>query len=263
MIERVLLHVAPDVSDETVLAYLAAFQAYEHDALAKVKGWNKTHRDNKQLELELYINCPDRYYFLFERCLSKYKKIESMALTISMVDVIVQLSVERALAICDKTDKPLAQGIGILIGAESSTLPDVSNLVHGIPFDGTFLIDEALNDDNYFIMANNIFGSIRHFNSLKSEDLSILTKIEYVIRARAILGYSSFETYLASAMGKPVFEIQENKHLRKWSNKKYVCVTNRDRHAIEEGVKLCLSLSTEESTQMAQGISGAVSVETI
>ena len=77
--------------------------------------------------------------------------------------------------------------------------------------------------------------------------MSIENRIWHVYSCKAVIGFSSFETYLACALKKPVLEIQTSFGLYKWSNPNYFCISvlsSNSEHfpeILNKGVALCLS----------------------
>lgn len=232
MLENNLIIIRDDVTDENVLAVLAALQAFEASAIDKNKAWNKIHHDKRILEFNTYIVCPTSYTFIFEKCLSTVKYINPRVYPKLAYTYVCEISIARARTISDNTDKPLALAIGILLGCESSTLADVSNLCTEYVIKYDLAADIALST---FLMVEKM-----QFYSTTVATLE--EKIDIVFKSKVIVGYSSFETYLGCCLRKPVVEIQKDPSLYKWSNPNYICITEEVNlhELVPKGISQCL-----------------------
>jgi len=240
--ENTLIVISDDVTDETVLAVLAAIQAYESSAYAKVKGSNTTHNQNVKLELSITLVCANEDYdFIWQRCLTKLDKI--IRHTSGEVDItgehftyVALVSIEAARNLGNKT-KHIADLLGILLGAETSSLPDVSNLI----------TEYKVAKRNWYVFNSletlwEKFETSKKYNSFV-EGKTFQEKTLLVFESCAIFGYSSYETYLACALKKPVIEIQKDQQLYKWSNPNYICITDEsDQEAVQKAIDKCCSL---------------------
>lgn len=249
MKEEVLFILSDDITDETVFAVLSALQSYESASILNTKSWNKVHKQDVKLDLSIWLVSPNRNYdFIFERCLTKLCGIFADVESTTSIDwtYVASISIAQAKAIALATELHLAIALGVLIGSEAKSLPDVSNLVSEytqhkdwVCFDNCLLTKHrAVVDDELSISYfDSRFDSKRNKKSLELAAKEVFESI-------AVIGCSSFETYLACALQKPVFEVQINKGLYKWSNKKYLCATEFSDEAILKGVKQCLTLAT-------------------
>lgn len=245
MRDQVLFIIEDDITDETILAALAAIQAYERGAILKNKSWNKIHKQDVVLDLEIDIILNKRYQFIFKNCLTFVGSFYDKQINIKDLNLfknytyICQMSLFVAEMIAEHTNKPLASALGILIGAEADSLPDVSGLVsetqksNRLYVEDFSLVKRCVNLD---LPA----GSF-HYNFVSSlEEL-----INIVANSAGVVGYSSFATYLSCALQKPTVEIQFNKLLYKWSNKNYICLSEDDDYALIKGFKQCQTLVIE------------------
>lgn len=244
MEERFLFILNNDITDETVLAVLAALQAFIIAAKEKNNAWNRVHHDTRTLDIKSYFVCQERYAFIFQQCLPTIEGIYSSLDFIPKIDFtfVADISITAAYELSKHSSRPLAQALGILLGCEASTLADVSNLQKEFVQDTNnlldFNIDKYLEDSGHTLIKGN--GHIVSAHNFLDTPYDLVWRINEVYRAKTVIGYSSFETYLGCCLHKPVFEVQTNPHLFKWSNSNYSCVTVADNDAIIKGVKLCL-----------------------
>ena len=169
---------------------------------------------------------------------------------------ICQLSIERGVDLAKGTDKPLALALGIILGCEANTLADVSNLCKQYTEDRILLLDQVLAlrlsaDTHKIIVANKELQDIDSHFIFVSDDKSTKTlseKIALVYSCKIVVGNSSFETYLACCLKKPVLEIQTNPLLYKWNNPNYRCITDPSRiqELVPQGIVECLRMATNE-----------------
>jgi hypothetical protein len=238
MEERNLFIVWDDVTDETVLAVLAAIQAYEKASIEKNKAWNRIHKINRELIVKTYIVCKERYLFIFNRCLDTVVDMQEKIDPFLKMNFtyVCALSISTATALAKNTDKPLALALGIMLGCEASTLANVDNLCTEYTITKDILLEGKL--DSYTKESN-----VHHFINF---DSSLEDKIKGVYSSKIVVGYSSFETYLACCLKKPVLEIQLNPLLYKWSNKGYNCITEESnlQELIPKGIAQCLQQAT-------------------
>jgi hypothetical protein len=244
MIDSALFMLAQDITDENVLAVLAALQAFENNAISKVKGWNSVYKDGRKQELEITLVCPERYAFLFASCLTKVKGIYQEAADIPAVTYhyVSYISIERAKALAACAAKPLAVAIGIMIGAEANVLPDVSNLVLDFVKDKAQILATTDSLANIISQKSNVSDVW-----VAQLTASLRARILAVYHSDCVIGESSFETYLGCCLSKPVLEIQQDMHLFKWSNKLYTCITDAtDKEVVLKGVDRCLQQALEK-----------------
>lgn len=235
MIDNALIMLGDDITDETVLAALSAVQTFEKNAVDKVNSWNAVHKDNKKSELKIYLICPSRYEFLFKRCLKNVEGIYNDAMRVPKLSYtyITYLANERANKIGINTDKPLAIALGIILGAEAPVLPDVSNLITCHTKQASSILCDPL--------LSKVSALTNKAVILAQNDSDLEDRTMDVFQAEYVVGYSSYETYLACCLQKPVFEVQLGRGLFKWSNKKYVCITDdSNEEVISKGIDLCL-----------------------
>lgn len=234
MQELNLIIVGDDVTDENVLAVLAALQAFEQSAVEKNNGWNKVHRDNRVLDFKTYLICPFRYEFIFRTCLSTLEGIYSDVDKIPKMNwtYVCHITIVRAMALALNTDKPLALAIGILLGCESSTLASVENLCQEYS-----IVYDVITDIQLGYLP---IGPDQWYSPTLA---TLEDKISIVFSSKAVIGYSSFETYLACCLNKPVLEIQKDPSLYKWTNKHYSCITDdTDKDLLSKGITKWLAL---------------------
>ena len=267
--DKILFILANDITDENVLAVLAALQNYEKAAYDKVKGWNSTHGQSRQIDLKVHIVYEnERHYFIFESCLSHLASIKKTMVEVkeTSFDCIIPVSIEVALKLASATNKPLADAIGIIIGGEGGTLPNVDNLCQAFSISVDTLYDFRFIDmylrDRDLNLKLGISGVDTIGYAFNNTPMSLERRVLEVFKSKSIIGYSSFETYLGCALKKPVLEIQLNRHLYKWSNPNYVCLTEENQDAIVKGIQLCLQKICVESTMMEAGMSSVQDVLT-
>jgi hypothetical protein len=232
--DNVLFIISNDITDEVILGILAAMQAYVSNAYTKIRSWNAIHRQNEELDLAVYIVCDEYYHYLFQQCMPNLAQLYvskaalSHKIAFTYFTYIVELSYDRIKRMCSTSNKPFAVCAGIILGSESSTLPDVSNLLPSFIEDIDLLCSPALVDLNelHYIANRQVYEN----------GYSLYRRIELVYRSKVVFGESSFETYLAAALHKPVIEIQPNQFLYKWSSKKYVVLSEFDKRAFAEAV---------------------------
>lgn len=234
MDEHNLIVIAEDITDETVLAVLAAIQSFEKAAVDKNNGWNRIHQVTRNLNFYTYLQCPQRYVFIFEKCLSTLAAVNE---NIPKVDFtyVGGLSIASAKAIAHNTDKPLALAFGILLGCEANTLADVTNLQSSYSENLDLIVDISL---------VKVCGENLEEMQFYSSDLAtLIEKIDIVFRSKIVVGYSSFETYLGCCLNKPVLEIQLDPSLYKWNSKAYYCITEESnlKELVPKGIQLCLT----------------------
>lgn len=265
--DKILFILSNDITDETILAVLAALQNYEKAAFDKIKGWNSVHKQDRQISLKIHLVYEnERHYFIFDRCLPHLISIKKTIdeVNTKTFDCIVALSISAALKIADKTNKPLADALGVLIGGEGGTLPDVSNLCQSFVVDIGQLIDSKFLD-TYTITSSDIEPHSLDCLAIAAyyfadTSMALEQRALSVFKSKCAIGYSSFETYLACALKKPVLEIQKNKHLYKWSNPNYFCVTDENKDNVIKGVELCLQKICDVLTVMDQETSSVQDV---
>jgi hypothetical protein len=239
--ENTLIVISDDVTDETVLAVLAALQAYESSAYTKVKGTNATHKQNVKLDLHITIVCKNpEYDFIWLRCLTKIRSIfrSTNDYPDEIFTYVAIVSIEAARGLGNKT-RHIADLLGILLGAEASSLPDVSNLVTKFSVTNDLLIHRFNLPDNDNVMP--VDSILFSHNTIAP--LSLEGRTKHVFGSKAVFGTSSYETYLACALKKPVVEIQKDTQLYKWSNPNYICITDEsDQEALQKAIDKCCSL---------------------
>jgi hypothetical protein len=248
MIENNLIVIGKDITDETVLAFLAAIQAYETVAIEKNNAWNQIHKDTRELVFKNYLVCPPRYEFIFQKCLDTVAAIYPKLEDTPRIDYtyVAAISVKQAKAIAANTEKPLAIALGILLGCEASTLANVNNLCTEYAIAQDILLDfgKGLTD-----LANESVSNkqllVEMFDSKNENNLE--DRIKDVFSSKIVVGYSSFETYLAACLNKPVLEIQLDPLLYKWSSKYYNCITDESKlkELVPKGIQRCLSQISE------------------
>lgn len=224
------------VTDETVLAILSALQAFEKSLIQKNDAWNQVHHVDRKLDLSLFlVVVEDRYNFIFQKCLTHLKKIYLVGDPVENIDLhyVCKLDIKEAEALAAPTRKPLALALGILLGAEAGTLPDVTGIVPFTAVSHKLLLDERL---------LHLFPCVDVVDNTYADGMSLDQKIEWVQRSAVVVGYSSFETYLACCLRKPVLEVQFNSALYKWDNKQYYTITEADmiKDLLPKGIDLCM-----------------------
>jgi hypothetical protein len=130
--------------------------------------------------------------------------------------------------------------LGILMGCEASSLADVSNLCTEYPKFCDIYSDVRC----AFNIAIKDIPKGKSCNIyVENVTISLEDRVSKVFGSDIIVGYSSFETYLGCCLKKPVVEIQLDACLYKWSNPKYVCITDDSnlKELVKKGIAICLS----------------------
>lgn len=257
-----LLFVLSDVTDQTVLPILSALQAYCSLAVTKQQAHYRMYHSDPKLEVDVQITyhilCYDpTFNFIFEMCMPEgtlvSSSIEAFRKHYGTYDCIFEMSETLARKIVGSTRRHLVDGFAISIGSEASSLPDVSKLCPEYSYAYDILLCPKVPSEVVALLpVNKTLRHILHRPSLQE-------RIRNVFFARAVIGETSFETYLASALHRPVLEFNTDPHLHKWTNPKYVSIVVPTSDAIQKGVRICLShLDSDASIQTVQETSSVV-----
>jgi len=226
------------------LAILAALQAYVRQCKDKTDSWNAQQKINpnateRRHELSLSLICynADMYRFLIY-WLSKEKVtiLEYADVKLACIDdfdYYVDITIEKVMDVVRVGKLHLHQGIGILIGAATGSLADISvpeqftksGLCTIVLGSVSLRCAEALKEKFHTLT----------FISLKSMQDPLWGPpcysyiLDGVRESEAVIGPRCFATYAASCLQKPVLEINDENDdfwlLTQWSNRYYLPVT--------------------------------------
>lgn len=246
IVDTIIIHIE-DMREESVLAILAALQAYEKNAFDKHTAFYQNRVGAGDLELNLIIVRAvqyERFDFIWNKCLNHLRLItidlNGALLWANKHDLksVVVLREDVARNLAKTSGKHLAQTYGIMIGSETGSLPDVSALA---PKDYANKPEWMLITAPVCSMNFQTTSPINLLVDLDEKDKDLELRISLCFMSAAYGGRLSFESYLMSALKKPVFEISDDKHLYKWSNPNYINASTSDDEAVTRGISLCLS----------------------
>jgi hypothetical protein len=150
-------------------------------------------------------------------------------------DMVFQFDQDCAYELGKTTERHLAQSFGIMIGAETGSLPDLSDLepafyewemVVSQPYDLLLLEHEGSSTVLGFVQKNHPNYEV---HEMVADDPGIFGDVQ---DADMVVGPRSFATYLASALGKRVVELYPDdrykRWLSKWDNPNYQMIFGKD-----------------------------------
>lgn len=133
-------------------------------------------------------------------------------------DYVFKFDVETAYSLSLPTEQHVTTSFGIMLGADPKELPDMSGLVY-VPDWTKGATVLLLNFEGRDELAELISTHRPELGIAKSMSASPAYIFDYAV----VVGPRSFETYVASAMGKTVLELypddRHQKWLSKWSGK--------------------------------------------
>lgn len=251
IVDTVIVEI-PIIREETVLAILSALQAYERNAYEKKASFYKTKigENFKLVLLIVRLDLDARFDYIFIKCLNHLQGIHAsmssavhdVLETTKEITSVVSLSEPVAKDLAQCSNKHLAQTFGIILGSEASSLPDVSKLepatydvknnwlLISSPIAASLLVDAPINPISVFV-------------DIDTFDRTLEARIELSFMSAAYAGRLSFESYLMSALKKPVFEVSDELYMFKWSNPNYfhTLATPHNEQALKKGLHLCLN----------------------
>lgn len=235
-----------DIEEKYVLAILAAIQAYEKNAFDKHTAFYKQRISAGDLILNIVlVRSPKHacYDFIWEKCLNhllaiySYNEMAQGALTARNIDLTshVILDFPTARHIARASRKHLAQAYGIMLGSENDSLPDVVKLA-----------PESYVNTPLPLMLFHPTEMLRDFSNfdLVHTDSTLEKRTVQAFIHAAYIGDISYESYLMSALRKPVFEISLEDDvylLSKWSNPNYFHSSSASDKPLRKGIQLCLN----------------------
>lgn len=233
-----------DIEEKYVLALLAAIQAYEKNAFDKHTAFYKQRISAGDLKLNVVlVRSPKHacYDFIWEKCLNhllaiySYNEMAQGALIARNIDLTshVILDFPTARHIARASRKHLAQAYGIMLGSENDSLPDVVKLAP----------ESYVNTSNVLMLYNPKLVETSNFDYVRT-DLSLEARTVEAFTHAAYIGDISYESYLMSALRKPVFEISLEDDvylLSKWSNPNYFHSSSATDKPLRKGIQLCLN----------------------
>lgn len=252
-----ILVVIKDISELTVIPLVTAVQSYADDAKRKHEGFCSYRKALSDYEVQIDLMLPSfeaqQFAFLFTTLIPSVKNISYLHMTqieVSHYDCIFDLSEAKAKLIGAQTGRSLNQSYGVMLGGEAFTFPrNVENLCPVFTPSGKILMSfEMLKllpsrvfahlPETLFVMRDEadlalIMGLPRN--------LSISDRVKQVFECEGVIDVASFETHLASALYKPVLELNNDPTLTKWSNPNYYLITEMTQDGFTKGVKQCFS----------------------
>lgn len=250
--ENVLIWIK-DCNDLSVLPMASAIQAYVRDAFRKHEGFASQRRlkSNFSLTLDLATTqeIVDRYGWFFEILIPHLGRIVVIEETTQLApscgakyDCIFDLNEQTARNIGCITHRPLVQSFGIMLGAEATTFPEsIENLCQEYSPADTVLLSPAI--DNVLTFQNckaELLSKVSDPVRIE-KDAPLQERIRAVFEAKAVIAETSFETYLASCLKKPVLELNTDSALNKWDNPNYFPMVILNKESFGKGLSLCLA----------------------
>lgn len=234
------------ITDKVILAIVAALVGAEISAKDKLEEWNRVHvHEKRSLDFSIDLVVPKYIFdkgitelligtlmYPFRVFYSDHNETKSYLLEQILTDDIIT-------RLAAPTRRAYAQAAGMLIGAEASSLVDLSRIIslkdskhlsHILMVLPSEKIAEYSRQLDFF----QVFGEKNGLSLMLIDDTDLMYKacLELVVDATLVVGPQSFSTYAAACIGIPCIELihtqQELNILSKWSSPKYGAVVLKD-----------------------------------
>jgi len=256
--ESVLIWIK-DISDLTVLPLASAVQSYAEDAKKKHDAFCSFRNQKSDYEVTIALVLPKDNELDKDLSLSKIfwtliPSVQSISYDFSAMkhdtfDAIFDLSEEHAREIGQPTQRHLAQSYGVMLGSNANSFPhSVENLCKEFTPSGKILSSLEFKFQVDYFPSSPIGGHDRYlyrdasdgaFPLSISSELSLEQRIKNVFECDGVIDTLSFESYLASCLGKPVLELSNDSAMTQWSNPKYCRMEKLTKEGFERGLKQC------------------------
>jgi hypothetical protein len=235
--EKICFRISEDFTSEYALALLSAIQCYMYDCKNKTRSWNIIHKTNRRHALHLMIVSSNIYMRSFlitwlrkdkEFYETIYERPNLLTGTISEIDYYVNITPERVAHVTATGKLHFHQGVGILLGCDSKSLPNL-------------FAEDAPQESGLLVISSNclhLFPESEWENLLGDKFKSVITidsdveanmhpdVISVILKAECVIGMRGFVTYAGSSLKKPVLEFVNPAdtfwYLTQWSNPSYV-----------------------------------------
>ena len=187
----------------------------------------KYRKDANDRRYDIYVHLPDRNYDIFRQAFGNVTFVDEYNPKRGDWDLAFQFTEDKAWAVAATTEKHAAIAMGLLVGAEASSLPDLS----AIQFDPS-KVDRHI--DVLFIDFGDMWMVVQGYLAQNRPELvhDLYYSIWDLFVADMVVGYRSAPTYIASALGKKVVELYpDNKYKRwlsKWDNPNYSMIYGKE-----------------------------------
>jgi hypothetical protein len=237
------------ITDKVILAIVAALVGAEISAKEKINEWNARMPEKREHVFGIDVVAPQHIIdkgldYLLAGTLTCPFKVKP-AYQLKYGEVEEKYGLEQVLTdgiitrLALPTKRAYAQAAGILLGAEASSLVDLSKLVSPEKSKqmSRVLMCMPAGDLEKYMQAFQFFQQFREETGIETmliDDFNFTYQslLELVAESRLVVGPQSFCTYAAACLGVPCIEWcssqQEISILSKWSSPKYGIILWKD-----------------------------------
>lgn len=204
----VLVLLPNDIDEEKLLAYCSALQAFSKAVKTKTEGWNTIYKGQEKMvvPVELTVTCTNDWHRKVIEEIVKPHKMPYSSVHLRGFNYVVDLrdSQKEAKIYSERIHKHFSQILGILIGAEAPSLPDIQHIPKVTKPE--LVCDVLLTPKAELWMR----GADFQVNSkVLCKSCSFENLCAQLNSCKLLIGEVSLETYLASSFNVPVMELTE------------------------------------------------------
>lgn len=187
---------------------------------------DKHRKDTDNRRHDISVHLPNASFDLFRPAFGKVTFVDEYNPECGDWDLAYQFTEEKAWAIAEATEKHVAIAMGLLLGAESKSLPDLSGI--------TFEEPKDYHVNVLFLDHGDTWLFIDEYMRRNRPEVTYdwYFKIDQLADADMVVGHRSAPTYIASALGKKVVELYPDdkykRWLSKWDNPNYSMIYGKE-----------------------------------